>query len=219
VNPNKRVESVIKAIGDSERLRARTLYEIVGRIEPEVADELGALARTLGVDLSIAGEVDDATLREAVRGADAVCCLRYPALESASASAIEAMLYGKAVVVLDTGFFRDLPDDCVRKVSPKREIVELSSALEALEADPAARIAQGERAAEWASRTFRADNYAQSLVHMGNAASAASPILAAGRYYVDTLLRWGATEQTLSAPEIVAPLRIFERRSGPQSLS
>jgi hypothetical protein len=49
---------------------------------------------------------------------------------------------------------------------------------------------------------------------MGLAVSAATPAIEAGRFYIDTLLRWGASPQTLMTADIVEPLRIFEARSG-----
>jgi glycosyltransferase involved in cell wall biosynthesis len=213
-NANKRMESVIRAIGASPRLLETTVYRLVGRIEPAVDVQLSALADGLGARLSISGEVGDTALWEALDQADVVCCLRLPALEAASASTIEAMLYGKAVIVVDTGFYKDLPDDCVRKVSPEREVDDLRRELESLQADPSARAALGERAAEWARATFRADGYAESLTRICADVAAAAPALEASRFFAETLVRWGASEEWVTTEDIVAPLRILEHSSG-----
>jgi glycosyltransferase involved in cell wall biosynthesis len=213
-NANKRMESVVRAIGSSPRLLETTVYRLVGRIEPDVDVRLSALADGLGVRLSISGELDDKELQEALDEADVVSCLRLPALEAASASTIEAMLCGKAVIVVGTGFYRDLPDDCVRKVSPEREVDDLRTVLESLQADPSLRAALGERAAEWARATFRADGYAESLTQICGDVAAAVPALEAIRFFAETLVRWGASEEWVTSEDIVAPLRILERSRG-----
>jgi glycosyltransferase involved in cell wall biosynthesis len=210
VNANKRAESVIRAIGESEQLRASTVYRLIGKIDPAVEGQLAALAQRLGVSLLISGEVSDAELQEALGAADVVCCLRLPALEAASASAIEAMLYGKAVIVMDTGFFHEIPDAYVLKVAPAAEIPDLRRHLEHIQADPAARTALGGRAADWAARTFRADTYAQHLAELAVEVAAAAPALEASRYFAETLVRWGATEPFIPTADLVGPLRIFE---------
>jgi len=82
INPNKRVESVIRAIGDSLLLRQRVTYRLVGHVEPEVANSLSMLAGSLGVRLVISGEVDDVTLSQAIATSDVISCLRWPSLEA-----------------------------------------------------------------------------------------------------------------------------------------
>ena len=209
INQNKRVESVIRAIGESEELRSASIYRLVGRIEPAMAEALDTLARESGVRLVISGEVAGDVLREAIAESDVLCSLRLPALESASASTIEAMLYGKAVVVIDTAFYRELPDDVVRKVSPHHEIDDLRRALEALRRDPDARSALGRAAQAWAANTFRADRYARSLVEIATEAAVSDPAVTAGRYFADTLVRWGAPVDWPMTHEIADPLRIL----------
>jgi glycosyltransferase involved in cell wall biosynthesis len=210
VNPNKRAESVIRAVGESEQLRGGTVYRLIGKVEPDAQEHLATLARSLDVDLVISGEVGADELREAIDESDVVACLRLPALEAASASTIEAMLYGKAVIVMDTGFYHEIPDEYVVKVAPASEISDLRRHLEHLQAHPAERAALGTRAGEWAARTFRADSYAQHLAQLAVEVAAAAPALAASRYFAETLVRWGATEPFISTEDLVGPLRIFE---------
>jgi glycosyltransferase involved in cell wall biosynthesis len=209
INPNKRAANVIRALGNSALLRRRSRYRLVGRIEPAVARQLIALADKLNVELVISGEVDEVALHQAMGQADVVCCLRLPSLVAASASAIEAMLYGKAVVVLDTGFFRELPDACVRKVSPEQEVVDLQRELESLCMSQAEREALGKNAAEWAATTFSADSYARRLAQVCTTAAKAAPSIEAGSYFAQILARWGASDDGAHIPDTVAPLSIF----------
>jgi glycosyltransferase involved in cell wall biosynthesis len=214
VNPNKRVSSVIRAIGDSDVLRTRARYRLVGFIDAGMREELESLSRQTGVAVQIDGEVDEATLRDAVAAADVVCCLRYPALESASASAIEAMLSGKPIVVIDTGFYRDLPNEFVRKISPEHEVAELRLVLEQLESNPDARRALGARAAEWAARTFRADRYADALARMARRVAASAPPIEAASYYTSILRRWGAAADSPVVDDLAEQLRVLGASSG-----
>jgi glycosyltransferase involved in cell wall biosynthesis len=210
VNPNKRAASVIRAIGSSDSLRSRTRYRLVGPIEPEIREELAALAARLKVDLSISGEVSDAELHRAIEHADVVCSLRWPALEAASASTIEAMLYGKAVLVLDTGFYGELPDAVVRKVAPGRELAGVQRELESLLRDPADRSALGQRAAAWAAVTFRAERYAEALAGLSRTAARTAPAVEASRFFAETLIGWGASVDSPSTTIVGESLGILE---------
>jgi glycosyltransferase involved in cell wall biosynthesis len=158
---------------------------------------LSRLARERGVALEIDGEVDDAALRRAIHDADVVSCLRLPSLEAASASTIEAMLHGKAIVVTDVGFYRDLPSDCVRKISPDRELSDLQRELESLFADESERSALGRRARSWAEKTFTPTNYAKQLVATCVAAAKVAPLVQASAVFARTLENWGAKPRSI----------------------
>lgn len=208
INLNKRPESIIQAIGGDAQLRDRLHYRLVGGIEPGVATRLTELAAGLGVRLTILGEVSDETFSQELAGADLVCCLRYPALESASATAIEAMLSGKAVLVTDVGSYRDLPDDCVRKISQDDELAQLRDALKFFLAHPHERALWGQRARTFAQATFSASRYAERLVELAEAVTRTAPLDAAMRFFAQALAGWGAGE-ALPTQDILGPLAIF----------
>ena len=69
VNQNKRVESVIRAIGGSDMLRDRCRYHVVGLVTDQERDRLKAVARTVSFHgLEITGEVSNEILRARNRG-------------------------------------------------------------------------------------------------------------------------------------------------------
>lgn len=210
VNPNKRAESVIRAIGKSAVLRRNTTYRLVGHIQPDMSEHLASLARSLQVNLVISGKVDSDTLLQAIGEAHVICCLRWPSLEAASASAIEAMLYGKPVVVTDTGFYSELPDVCVRKIRIQNEIPELQQALEHLCENEGERLALGAKAAEWAAVTFSAEIYANQLIAVSLAAQRAAPMLKATQFLAGTLWQWGASPALMTLSDMTEPLRLFD---------
>ncbi len=210
VNPNKRVESVIRAIGSSAQLRNKVSYRLCGLIQPNVAEELEDLAGALGVELVISGETDDADLQRAMVEADIACCLRWPSFEAASATTIEALLYGKATVVSNAAFYSELPDDCVRKIEPTAEVLDLRHALEELVSDPGARRAMAERGQAWARRTFGAESYVVSLAELARLAAAAQPVIEMAETASAILGGWDAPPALIEAEEIAGPLRLFE---------
>ena len=165
VNPNKRVDSVLQAIGGSDALRGACRYRVVGAVEEGERRRLQDVAALVGVaDLTITGAVPDAVLHAEMEAADVIACLRRPPLEGASASAVEAMLSGRPVLVSEGGFYADLPDHLVFKVRPETEVADVRRHLLALREDPRLGALVGRRAAAWAARTFAPDAYAARLV-------------------------------------------------------
>lgn len=215
VNPNKRVASVIRAIGNSELLRQQTVYRVVGRIMPATVVALSTLARNSQVNLLISDEVEDPVLASAFEEADVITCLRFPSLEAASASAIEAMLYGKPVIVTDVNFYSEIPDGCVVKIAQDNELEALQAALETLFQDAGERKALGERGQHWAQATFTAENYARQLVGFSRPLASVAPAVAAAHYFQSVIASWGGSADMLNAEHSIDPLRIFDGATPP----
>lgn len=204
INSNKRVASVIRAIGNSPTLRQRTVYRLVGCIKPETILELSALARKSQVNLLISGEVDDDDLMHAIQQSDVVSCLRWPNLEAASASSIEAMLYGKPIIVTDTGFYAEIPSDCAVKISYRSEVCSITVALERLATDPSQREEVGRCAKQWASKQFSAVNYALRLVECTTTMRKAEPPIKAINYFSNLIQRWSGAIDILPECDVTA---------------
>lgn len=211
INLNKRPESIIRALGSSNILRENCQYRLVGSINKQIADRLFNLAAELKVEISILGEVEEDILTQELRQADILCCLRWPVLEAASASTIEAMIYGKTAIVIDAGFYRDLPDDCVRKISIENEVAELQQCLEYFYENPQERKKIGDKAAAWAKKTFVADRYAQQLIDFSRRSLATYPLLQASHFFTSILRQWGGTEREPYVEKIIEPLAIFQQ--------
>lgn len=210
INPNKRVEHVIRVLGADTRLRDSTTYTLAGAIQPEMRNRLKEMAVAVGVDLHICGEVGEVELGRLLREADVVCCLRNPTLEAASASTIEAMLCGRPVIVEDMGFYAELPDDCVRKIRPTHEEQDLHEVLLEFLALPEMRRQLGERAAAWARSTFCPTNYAGQLVDLVSASQRSAIVSDTVQVFARMLCQWGRAELLLKLPETLESLRIFD---------
>ena len=212
INPNKRAESVIRAIGKSTLLREHTVYHLVGAIEPEHKLKISTLANSCGVNVVISGEVDDQVLMSAIEESDVVSCLRWPSLEAASASLIEVLLHGKPAIVTDIGFYKEIPSSCALKINPENELLDLQLALEYLFNNSHEREAMSTRAQNWAAKTFTADNYAQELVGVIEEMLTAKPVLDAINYFYDTMHKWGDGYNLLNNKKLTNPLLIFENQ-------
>ena len=210
VNPNKRIESVIRAIAGSEVLRERVVYHIVGRAEASTILKLSDMAKSLDVRFVMTGEVDDMALSRAFASAYAICCLRWPSLESASASAIEAMLHGKAIMVTDAAFYSELPDDCVVKIPPGAgEVLAIRLALESMISDPSGVDEMGENARAWAIEMFSAERYARRLIEFALPLERSVVLRKTGEYFFRLLKNWGGDASAMASPGISDPLKIL----------
>jgi glycosyltransferase involved in cell wall biosynthesis len=178
VNPNKCVADILQALGRISSIGHDYLYVVVGSCPPEYRNELEEIADRNGISAHVRwmGEVDDETLRGFLQYADICLNLRFPAIEGASASVIEQMKSGKAVIVNDTGFFSELPASAVVKVEPKN-LTALTRELARLFSDPQARQELGRQARQFAQVEFDADRYAAGVVQLASEVKRAAPLM------------------------------------------
>lgn len=209
VNKNKRAESVIRAIGKNRELRKKIVYQLAGAISSQTRQKLTTLAKKQKVTLIISGEVSDAILAEAINQADLLTCFRWPALEAASASTIEALLYGKLTMVTDTGFYKEIPDQYTIKINPENEVGEIQTALEKLVNDPNQFRLVGQQAKIWASELFTADNYAIKMIEVVLDASKTTAVSKAINYFSKIMHGWGSQGETVGKEFILKPLIVF----------
>ena len=180
VNPNKCIRSVLEVLGNDAALAAKVLYVVIGAAAENHRAELSMLVTQYGLQDTVrfAGYASEELLATYLTHADFCINLRFPNTEAASASAVEQLACGKPSIVFNTGFFAELPDDCVLKVSVDRQREDLLNALRRLTGDPPLRAKIGQRAQAYARETFRADRYARGIVEVGTELLDAKPLLA-----------------------------------------
>ncbi len=178
VNPNKRIEAVIEAISRLGPAAQRVVYAVLGPCSAEYRRVLDGAVRRHHLEgvVRFPGEAPDEVLRAYLSHADICINLRYPATEGASASLIEEMLFGKPVIVTDTGCYSELPDDCVVKIDPRHE-EELAGVLAGLVQDPGRRAVLGAAALRFAESEFRASRYAKEIMDFAWEVRTARPLL------------------------------------------
>ena len=196
VNANKRYEATIQAIAESELLRNRIRYRIVGAINDSGKHRIEAAlkAQSHEVDVTLTGNVDRDTLERELVNADAMVCLRYPALEGASASVVEALLTGKPVIVCRTGCYAEIPEDLAFHVAPDDEVNQLSAVLHNLVNDYDTAQERGRRACKWARARHAADAYVDQLLRFIPNVLYDQPVLAVADRIGKQLRAWRVPE-------------------------
>jgi glycosyltransferase involved in cell wall biosynthesis len=182
LNANKQVDRVMRAVASSRKLSSRTVYRLVGHIEPRERERLLALARELRVPAPIfEGRLSDDRLQEALGQAHALCCLRYPIVEGGSGSLIYSLYSGTPVVISDAGAYSDVPTDLAWKVSYGEEVQDVRQALEDIVEDQGEADQRAGRGREWAVDHFSVANYVDYLIPFLERCLAAAPVIAGGR--------------------------------------
>lgn len=164
LNANKRAASVIRAVSSSDLLREAVEYDLIGQISEQENDSLTSLVRELGFcGMRIHGYLPEEELCKWLGMADAICCLRWPALEGASSSVVHAMMTGRPVIVTRTGCYDEIPDELALKIDPEKEIEELADVLTALVRNEEAGRLMGGAARAWAEQRFSPRRYAENI--------------------------------------------------------
>ena len=214
VNRNKRVADMLRAMAGSAPIRERVRYRLIGPVEPAERAALGELARSLGVpEPEFTGWVEEADMPRHLAAVDAICCLRNPVLEGASASLILAMRSGRPVLVSDHGPYADVPDGLLLKCRPGHEATDVRLHLEALLADPAPARAMAERARAYAAETFTAGRYVDRLLALVDRATEGLPAVRAGMAIGRTLAGFGMAPDDPAGARVAAALDdLLDRR-------
>lgn len=180
VNSNKRVHQVLESIGKTPELAGKFVYAVLGTCEGVYRDTLQRAINEYRLDSSVRllGYASDDVLSSYLTHADVCINLRYPAMEGASASVIEEMLHGKAVIVTNSGFYGELPSDLVFKIAPEKEAEEVGPVLAQLAANHNLRQAVGARARSFAGKQADPGIYAEGILEFIEEVLDAKPILA-----------------------------------------
>ena len=110
---------------------------------------------------------------------------------------------------MDTGFYSELPDVYVLKISPENEIADLERVLENLYADKTQRLLLGQSAAVWAGQHFTGDKYANGLIAICESTARASPVTQMSRFYSDVLAKWEVPLHGHILSNTLDPLLLF----------
>jgi glycosyltransferase involved in cell wall biosynthesis len=117
LNMNKRIPELLEAFASFRRRRPDARLLLVGGAGErfDVERRLERLGLTDGVQRL--DYVPEERMWSLMAACDVLVNLRYPTMGETSGSVIRALSLGKALVVSDVGWFRELPDDAVLKVA------------------------------------------------------------------------------------------------------
>lgn len=167
VNPNKRIDKVIRVLGENKRLREKIRYIIIGPCEHlAYYGKLNDLLQKYQLNevVKFLGYLEDSALYEYMTNADVFINLRYPPTEGASGSLLEQLFFCKPVIVTDVGFYSELPDECLIKISLSREESDIENALNRMIEDYTALNEIGCTGHKFAMENFTTQKYCEKFL-------------------------------------------------------
>lgn len=180
VNPNKRIDKVIEVLGKKKYFASKIMYFIIGSHEHiQYFTYLQSLVKKYNLqnNVKFLGFLSDSLLYAYMQHVDIFINLRVPPMEGASWSLVEQLYSGKPVVVTNTGFYSELPDDCVIKISTDQEEKYIYRALKQLIEDEKKRKGIGIRARKFAVNNFTMDKYCHKFFEFLKNVDSFRPVL------------------------------------------
>jgi glycosyltransferase involved in cell wall biosynthesis len=159
INASKRIPQLLEAFAALRATHPEARLLLVG-------SDLDARLSQLALDgVERIEYVDEPRLWSLMGACDFCVSLRAPTMGETSGSAIRALVLGKPLVVSETGWFAELPDDVALKVPvDAHEAETLGAALELLASDTAARATMSAAAREYVRREHDLDRVADAYV-------------------------------------------------------
>ena len=162
VGPNRRLIEFFEAWGELNSPELIHL-ELFGNIRSK--RQLLQYAEHFGVAeyLTLRGYVSDAELDQALLYADFAINLRWPTMGEASASQLRYWAAGLPALVSDVGWYGELPDQTVCKISIDNERDDIRKLLEDALASPGKYRQTGQQGRDYLRRSHAPEDYAREL--------------------------------------------------------
>lgn len=180
VNANKCIHLVIEVIGKNKHLMPPLEYLIVGDTDSDAVyfKQLQDLIAQYSLEsvVHFKGYQPDEILQSYIEQADICINLRFPAIEAASGSVLEEMYYGKALIVTDIGFYKELPSNTVLKIKPPNNELDIKEALNKLISHSRLRQDLGTAAKEYVIAAHTPQQYADQVVEFCQELQGLKPI-------------------------------------------
>tara|TARA_R110001592_G_scaffold215025_2_gene468299 strand:+ start:74344 stop:75627 length:1284 start_codon:yes stop_codon:yes gene_type:complete len=163
VGPNRRLVEFMEAWGQLATPE-RISLDLFGNINSN--RQLLQYAEHFGVGryITFRGYVSDDELDEALHSSDFAINLRWPTMGEASASQLRYWSAALPTLVSDVGWYSELPDQTVCKISVSNEAADLRGLLESVLADPDRYREVGLNGWEQLRSAHCAERYAEQLV-------------------------------------------------------
>jgi len=180
INPNKRIDKVIEVLAEDKDLADRVTYVIIGSSDfVQYYSHLEDMVTKMNLQNTVRfmGFQPDDILGAYMLNADIFINLRFPAMEGASWSLITELHHEKPVIVIDNGFYSEIPDGCLVKIDANNEKMGLHDALMTLTADNKMRAQIGEKGKQFALTNFTTEKYYQKFTSFLDQVQSDQPVL------------------------------------------
>ena len=192
VDPSKRIDQLLLAVGASPILRERCAIRVIGDAPPSEQIRLKGIARAAGVEPpAFTGCIPDGRIPETLRDVDVISCLRNPVVEGDSAILALALASGRPTLVTTQGCYAELPGHLVMKCAPDNEALDAMRHLECYVRNPAEKFAMGKRARDYAIKRYAPSSCADSFLPLLERVVAYGPVRQARRELSHTLAEFG----------------------------
>jgi glycosyltransferase involved in cell wall biosynthesis/Gpi18-like mannosyltransferase len=157
LNPSKRIPELVEAFRLVRVRHPEAKLLLVGPASPGFE-----LDRYLGSGVERMDYVTEERLWSLMAACDVCVLLRAPTMGETSGTAIRALSLGRPLVVSDTGWFAELPDEVAFKIpADEGEVAAVAAALELLSASEPTRRAMSEAARSFAEHEHGLDRVAE----------------------------------------------------------
>jgi glycosyltransferase involved in cell wall biosynthesis len=164
VAPTKRIHKVLESLSKLKNKNFKYVIVGSGNYVSELVKKYNLTDKVIFTGFLSSSEFDNL-----MHSSDIVINLRYPYMGETSASAIRGLAFGKAMVVSDTGWFSELPDNAVVKVPVDgREVDVLTEKLEKLINDKTLRQRLSEKANLYSNKELNGEKISQQIVDFLN---------------------------------------------------
>jgi len=165
----KRLDVLIEAVAIARRSRPDLHLALVGAEHPEDVDVHGLIRRfELGDAVKLTGHVGEEEARRWIHAGDLAVQLRGPSSGGTSGGLLQSLGQGRGAIASALDEQRELPDECVYKLSPgEGEAARLAQKLVDLRDSPSVRQAMEQAARDYVQSSCRwelvAQRYAEAL--------------------------------------------------------
>jgi len=162
---NRMIDEVIKAIGRNKKIRERVTYVIAGYVGDPLKKEVEQLIREYDLEdtVKILGFVSDKELKKLLSECFMCINLRRFSTEVVSGSIFEQINAEKPVIVSNTGFFKEIPDNLVFKINSAEQLEEVL--LKAI-TNPEDALIKAKKAKEYFKNIFFIDSFRDKLLNL-----------------------------------------------------
>lgn len=125
VTREKRLSSVLQALSELKWYYPNLIYLVVGKVAEHYDFQSEVASYGLQSIVEVTGHVDRKRFHQLMSRSDVIVNLRYPSAGEMSATLLRALAYGKPVLMSRLLQLKEIPDDCVIKIRPNRELEDL----------------------------------------------------------------------------------------------
>lgn len=112
MNPNKRIDVVIRVFNRLQNEFSNIRLLLVGLIDSDIIEKI----KDKSEKIDIIGYVPEDVYYRYLTISDIIINLRYPTMGETSGTLLDAMAFGKPVIVSNVGSYKETPDNCCWKV-------------------------------------------------------------------------------------------------------